>query len=114
MERKMNGRELRNALLSIAQRVRDDEIKSLKDWRDEVDGFILGTSDGSLAQREVVKTVAEKVELEPKSLKALADEIGDWSVVALGWAIREYGREYDLKLERASKGFGFEVHRLFV
>ncbi len=113
MERKMNGRELRNALLHIALRVHDDEIKTLKEWRDEVDGFILGTSDGSLAQREVVKIVAEKVELEPKTLKTLSDEIGNWSVIALGRAIREYGKEYGLILERSSKGFGFEVHRLF-
>jgi len=104
MERTMNGRELRNALLSIAQRIQDDEVKPLKDWRDEVDGFILGTSDGSMYQREIVKTVSEMVETEPKTLEALSQAIGNWSKHALGRAVREYGNEHSLVLARNSAG----------
>jgi hypothetical protein len=109
MERKLTGRELRNALLSIAQEIKDDDDKTLKDWSDEINGFLLGTSDGTLAQREVVETVAKMVEYEPKMLKTIATEIGNWSVHALGRAIREYGKEYGLLLDRTAKGF--EVHR---
>lgn len=111
MEIKMTGRELRNALLSIAQRIQDDDVKPMKEWVAEVDGFILGTGEGALAQMEVVKTVADMVEVEPKMLKALSAEIGNWSVFALARAIREYGREYGLILERTATGI--KVNRLF-
>jgi len=103
MERKMNGRELRNALLSIAQRTRDDEEKSLQNWLDEIHGFILGTSDGILAQKDIVKTVSDMVE-EPKTLQDLSGAIGNWSPAAIAKAVREYGAEHGLFLSRNSVG----------
>lgn len=105
MERTMNGRELRNALLYMAQQIHDDETKPVQEWLDEVHGTILGTSDGALCQKEIVKTVARMVLDEPKMLRALSGEIGNWSPAALARAIREYGKEYGLSLSRKDKGW---------
>lgn len=109
MERKLKGRELRNALLSIAQEIKDTDDKTLKAWNDEINGFLMGVSDATLAQREVIEIVAEKVEHAPMLLKSIADEIGDWSVFALARAIRKYGDKYGLEIEKTSKGM--KVHR---